>query len=113
MKTARTMTVVALVVVISAASGCQTLTGRSTGQFFDDKKVTTTVKAHLIKDKAMNLTRVGVNTTNGVVYLNGVVDTVEDKTRAEQIASQISGVKQVQNDLHVRGTPAASPASSR
>jgi hyperosmotically inducible protein len=107
MKTAP-MTIVALVFVISAASACQTLTGRSTGQFYDDKKVTTTVKAHLVKDKVANMTRIGVNTTNGVVYLNGVVDTAEDKARAEQIASQISGVKQVQNDLHV-GTPAASP----
>ena len=109
MKTARTMTVVALVFVISAASACQTLTGRSTGQFYDDKKLTTTVKAHLVKDKAVNLTRVSVNTTNGVVHLSGVVDTVDDKARADQLASQVSGVKQVQNDLQVRGTPAASP----
>jgi osmotically-inducible protein OsmY len=35
------------------------------------------------------------------VYLNGAVDSVEQKARAEQLAWQASGVKAVVNNLQV------------
>src|SRR6059036_842291 len=48
-------------------------TGRSTGRFVDDQSITASVKAKLVADKAANLTRVGVKTVNGTVYLTGSV----------------------------------------
>ena len=111
MKTARTMTIIGLVFLVAAMSACQTMTGRSAGRLLDDNTITGSVKAELTKEKAANLTRIGVNTTNGVVYLTGVVETFEEKARAEAIAQRVDGVKHVQNDLQVRTTPAASPRS--
>ena len=55
-----------------------------------------------------NFTRLGVNTTNGIVTLTGVADTFEEKARAEELATKVSGVTHVQNQVQVR-TPAASP----
>lgn len=48
------------------------------------------------------LTRVGVDTNNGAVYLNGTVETPEQKTKAEQLAGQAKGVKAVVNNLQVQ-----------
>jgi hyperosmotically inducible protein len=45
---------------------------------------------------------VDVDTNNGTVYLIGTVDSPEQKTRAEQLAWQASGVKSVVNNLQVK-----------
>jgi hyperosmotically inducible protein len=68
----------------------------------DDAAITAAVKSKLVGDKAANLTRVDVDTNNATVYLNGVVETPEQKTRAEQLAWQAKGVKSVVNNLQVQ-----------
>jgi hyperosmotically inducible protein len=45
---------------------------------------------------------VDVDTNNGTVYLNGTVDSAEQKTKAEQLAWQAKGVKSVVNNLQVQ-----------
>jgi hyperosmotically inducible periplasmic protein len=45
---------------------------------------------------------VDVDTNNGTVYLNGTVETPDQKTRAEQLAWQAKGVKSVVNNLQVQ-----------
>ena len=89
--------------VLLSVSGCQSLTGQSTGEYVDDRTISTSVKAKLVADKAANLTRVDVDTTNRVVLLSGVVESSEQKNRAEQLAMQVSGVRRVENRLHVQG----------
>jgi hyperosmotically inducible protein len=84
--------------------GCTSMTGQSAGQYVDDRTITSSVKAKLVADKATNLTRVDVDTTNRVVYLNGIVQSREQKTRAEQLAMQLSGVKEVKNNLQIQGS---------
>jgi len=96
----RTLTVVVLLAALTA--GCQSMTGKSAGQNVDDAKITSTVKAKLVADKAANLTRIDVDTNNGVVSLNGVVDTPEHKLRAEQLTMEASGVRRVVNNLQVK-----------
>jgi len=91
-----------LLVILSFAAGCQSMTGRSAGQNVDDASVTASVKSKLVADQASNLTRVDVDTNNGTVYLNGVVETPEQKVRAEQLAWQADGVKSVVNNLQVQ-----------
>ena len=49
-----------------------------------------------------NLTRVDVDTNRRTVYLNGTVDTPEQKAKAEQLAWQSKGVKSVVNNLQVQ-----------
>jgi cell division protein FtsX len=65
-----------LLVILSFAAGCQSMTGKSAGQNVDDASVT--------------------------VYLNGTVETPEQKVRAEQLAWQAKGVKSVVNNLQVQ-----------
>lgn len=40
-----------------------------------------------------------VNTRNGIVFLDGVVDSLADRQHAETVAGEIDGVKKVQNNL--------------
>jgi len=110
MRNSMTLRVVAVVLMITAfAVGCRSTTGQSAGAYLDDTNITTQVKAKLAAEKTSNLTRVGVKTVNGVVNLDGVVDTVQDKVMAEEIARKVTGVQNVKNDLQVNPTPSASP----
>jgi len=52
-------------------TGCQALTGQTMGENIDDSYVTSAVKSKLASDKLVSLTRVEVETNNGVVYLTG------------------------------------------
>lgn len=92
----------AMTVLLGALSGCTALTGETLGQNIDDTTLTTTVKTKLLADKLANLTRIDVDTYNGVVSLNGIVPTPQDKARAEEIARTVDGVKKVVNNLQVR-----------
>jgi hyperosmotically inducible protein len=82
--------------------GCTSMTGQTAGQNVDDSTITTSVKAKLVADKAANLTRIDVDTTNRVVSLNGIVESPAQKTRAEELASQVSGVRSVKNNLQIQ-----------
>ena len=97
----------ALLLIAILAPACQSMTGRS--RYMDDKRVNAKVKTKLVGEKASNLTRVGVSTVNGVVHLDGVVDTVHDKVVAEELARQVDGVVNVVNQLQIKTTGAASP----
>jgi hyperosmotically inducible protein len=91
-----------LLVIVLAASACQSTTSRSVGRTIDDATITASVKSRLVADRAANLTRVDVDTNRGTVYLNGTVETAEQKAKAEQLAWQAEGVKSVVNNLHVQ-----------
>jgi hyperosmotically inducible protein len=93
-----------LLIVAAVMAGCRSTTGESLGQNIDDSGITAVVKAKLVADKASNLTRVNVDTTNGTVYLNGSVEDPVTKTRAEQLAWQAKGVKAVVNNLQISRT---------
>jgi len=82
-------------------TGCQALTGETMGQNIDDGTITTHVKTRLASAKLVSLTRVGVETNNGIVYLTGEVETAEQKSRSGSLAAEVKGVKQVINNLQV------------
>jgi osmotically-inducible protein OsmY len=85
-----------------SAAACTSMTGETAGQYVDDSTITASVKAKLVADKAANFTRVDVDTTNKVVALNGIVESTAQKARAEELASQVSGVRRVSNNLQVQ-----------
>jgi hyperosmotically inducible protein len=91
----------ALALLLSVA-GCTSMTGQTAGQYVDDSTITTSVKAKLVADKIANFTRIDVDTTNRVVSLNGVVESPEQKTRAEQLAMQVGGDSRVDNLLQIQ-----------
>jgi len=92
----------ALLTIFLFLTGCQALTGETLGQNIDDANVTAYVKAKLASDKAINLTRIGVETTRGVVHLTGIVGSDEERQRAEELARNVDGTKDVVNNLQVR-----------
>jgi len=91
-----------VLVTLLVLSGCTSMTGQTAGQLVDDSTITASVKAKLVGDKAANLTRIEVDTTNQVVTLNGVVESADQRTKAEQLARQVNGVKSVKNNLQVQ-----------
>ncbi len=93
---------VILLALVLATAACQSMTGKSAGTNVDDATITASVKSKLVAEKAGNLTRVDVDTNNGTVYLNGTVESPEQKSRAEQLAWQAKGVKSVVNNLQVQ-----------
>jgi hypothetical protein len=104
--------IIALVLGALVVTGCQTTTGRSAGTVVDDSSTTAAVKSKLVADRPANLTAVGVDTINGVTYLTGVVETPQQRMRAEQLAWSASGVRQVVNNVQVQPPVAAAPSAS-
>jgi osmotically-inducible protein OsmY len=90
-------TVLAVLLLAFQLSGCTSMTGESLGQNVDDTTITTSVK--LAVDKANSLSRIGVETVKGTVYLTGVVENAATKDRAATVAREVGGVKNVVNNL--------------
>jgi hyperosmotically inducible periplasmic protein len=90
----------ALALLLSA--GCTSMTGQSAGSYVDDSTLTSQVKAKLVAEKAANFTRIDVDTNNKVVSLNGIVETADQKSRAERLAKDVNGVAKVNNNLQVQ-----------
>ena len=88
-------------VVLFFMSGCQAMTGQTVGESVDDSVITSSVKTQLASDKLVTVTRVEVETNNGIVYLTGQVQTAEQRSHIGSIASQVKGVKKVVNNLQV------------
>jgi hyperosmotically inducible protein len=87
--------------LVFALTGCQAMTGKSAGRNVDDAAITASVKSTLVADKVANLTRIDVDTNNGVVSLNGVVNSAQQKGRAEELARRVDGVRGVNNNLQI------------
>ena len=88
-------------VVLFFMTGCQAMTGQTMGETIDDSYITGAVKTQLASDKMVSLTRVEVETNNGVVYLTGQVQTAEQRSHIGSLTSQVKGVKRVVNNLQV------------
>ena len=100
-----------LLLSASALSGCQTMTGRTAGEHFDDKWILHETKIRISKQIPRALTAMNVDVNRGNVYLIGTVGTPEQKVRAEEIARDVNGVVNVVNHLETESTslPSASP----
>lgn len=88
-----------VMVVALGFGGCQAMTGRTAGQTVDDAGITAAAKTKLAADRVSSLTRIDGDTTRGTVYLSGVVESLDQKAQAEQIAAQVGGVNGVVNNL--------------
>jgi hypothetical protein len=70
---------------------------------WNDASITASVKTKLATEKAATLLKVNVDTNQGVVQLNGSVDSERTKLRASELARQVDGVRKVVNNLKVQG----------
>ena len=83
-------------------AACETTHGQTAGQYMDDVAITSSVKSKLMGDKFANMTRIDVETTNGTVHLLGIVENSDQKARAARLATQVAGVKRVDDDLEIQ-----------
>jgi len=75
----------------------------------DDTALTTAVKAALAADSPATAAAINVETKEGVVTLTGAVDSDAVKSKAEQLARGVEGVKSVTNNLTVKPRLVFSP----
>jgi hyperosmotically inducible protein len=72
-----------------------------TGEVMSDAAITTAVKTKLVADTTTPGLKIDVDTSNGVVTLNGTVPNAAEKRRAIELARETSGVKSVKDNLKI------------
>ena len=87
---------------VMVLTACESMTGKTAGRTIDDTALTASVQGKLTADKLSSFSRINVDTERSVVTLNGVVQTVEEKSRAEDLARQVAGVTKVNNNLQIQ-----------
>jgi uncharacterized protein YdeI (BOF family) len=92
----------AVLALVGALSGCQSITGKTAGQTMSDASISTAVQSKLTRDRLSNFPRIDVDTERGVVNLSGVVETTAQRAQAEQLARQVEGVVRVTNHLQIQ-----------
>jgi hyperosmotically inducible periplasmic protein len=90
------LTALLLASFVVAVVGCATFDPR------EDTRIEAEVKARLVAEKEANLTRLGVHSSQGAVYLSGTVASAEQKAQAAALARGVRGVSRVVNTLEVR-----------
>jgi hyperosmotically inducible protein len=91
-----------------SATGATSATGAgpapsATSAYADDSMITTMVKAALLEDKQVQSLKISVSTAQGVVKMSGTVPSADVGRHALQLAAAVQGVKEVKNDLKLKG----------
>jgi osmotically-inducible protein OsmY len=68
----------------------------------EDARIEAEVKARLVAEKTANLTRLGVLSRQGTVYLSGAVESAEQRAHALALTNGVRGVRRVVSALEVR-----------
>lgn len=104
MKNALWIPLVVAIVAGMTMSACtsSTQTTESTGEYVDDAAITSKVKTALLDDSGLKSFNIGVETYKDVVQLSGFVNDDQTKARAGSVASNVSGVRSVRNNLIVK-----------
>jgi hypothetical protein len=76
---------------------------------FDDVTLARKVESELYRRARVPKGHISINAEDGFVFLRGVMERQEDIERIEVATRQIAGVREVENLIHLPGTPA--PAS--
>ncbi|MCX2830081.1 BON domain-containing protein [Microbulbifer thermotolerans] len=86
---------------------------RSLGTFIDDQKIETITTVNINKAHPdLKAANINVNAFNGVVLLTGQVPNNELRLLAGRTAQQVQNVRQVYNEIQVRGNASFLAASS-
>lgn len=91
--------------VTEAATTARTETtqlAEATGAAIKDAAITAAVNAKLAADKSLSPMQINVDTSNGLVKLEGEAPTGEARNRASALAASVDGVLNVDNRLVVR-----------
>jgi osmotically-inducible protein OsmY len=99
----RTLLAPALAASLIALSGCAVTRGQETvGAYVDDTVITTSVKARFVDNRDVDASSIKVESLNGTVLLSGFAKNSTERSTAEQIARNVSGVRSVRNEIAVR-----------
>ncbi len=79
-----------------------TRTSETTGEYMDSSAITAKVKTALVKDQGLKGFDINVETFKDGVQLSGFVDTATQKQRATELAMNVPGVRNVQNNILVK-----------
>jgi|SRR6185369_9132079 hyperosmotically inducible protein len=71
-----------------------------------DTTITNDVRARLLADADVSSQKIGVDTHDRVVTLSGTVATLEQKSKAVELAGKADNVLRVEDNLLVQSTPA-------
>ena len=101
---AKTLTRTAVLLsVLVAIAGCSSTPSReSTGELVDNSLITTKVKTQLALSSETSALAVHVESFKNTVLLSGFVDSEAEKQAAEEIATNVNGVENVENALVVK-----------
>ena len=87
---------VAIVLAVLICVSCSAMTGRQgVGAAANDTALTTKVKSSLLADSMVGALALDVDTTEGVVSLNGIAKSEQERQRAIQVAQSVEGVRRV------------------
>jgi hyperosmotically inducible protein len=76
--------------------------GAKAGVAVADTEITTKVKAAILAEAGLKTLQISVETMKGVVTLSGSVDSQTHSNAAKSLASAVSGVNSVKNELVVK-----------
>jgi hyperosmotically inducible protein len=76
-------------------------TADNVGNKVDDARITTSVNAELAKDSSLSAVKINVDTDGGRVALKGSAPSESARERATVLASNVSGVVSVDNQLTI------------
>jgi osmotically-inducible protein OsmY len=86
-----------------ATTGCAVVRDQQTvGEYVDDASLTTRVKAKFAESPIVSAMSISVETLKGTVQLSGFAKSNEERSTAERLARETSGVRAVRNDIVVR-----------
>ena len=95
-----------ILTLFSPLLACEALTQSVTEETLQanvlDAAINAAVKSRLLADPLTKSGEVSVETVRGQVYLRGVVPTVDDKRRAQELANEVPGALTVVNKLEVK-----------
>jgi osmotically-inducible protein OsmY len=75
--------------------------GRDAGNAVSDATITAAVKTKMLADSKVGGLKIDVDTSNGVVTLNGDVNSAAEKAEAIRLARDTDGVKSVRDNLTI------------
>ena len=72
------------------------------GEWMDDSVITSKVKSALLGDSAISGLDIHVETFKGRVHLSGLVDSITEVSKAEELVRDVKGVMLVKNNITVK-----------
>lgn len=103
------MGVVAAAMLAACAGGPNE---RSAGEAIDDASILARAKAALVNDGEIKGTQIDVDVYRGAVTLNGIARTQHEKSKAEDLARGVNGVRSVTNNITIQNEASGRPAES-